>query len=336
MTELIASTELASLRDRFDTFAHLESHTWRTQRVTPLHSFRFADRQSYTLRLQSFVGSRVKCDEANVSAMVVRVRGAPADAAVLLFAIVVARPEGKVQAVCTVLSTIGSGVMFDFDTTASRSSAAANFVPTRVGMQRGDSKLGAIVFEWLSASFDCNIEPLSFPPYLLVAVANDWLSGSQKRPLELAYAAPAHAAANGLEQLSLAVPFETVEALRFVTKATSYDVQQNGEKLLAALEAHVSGVTHIQLGSFRLERISCSIGTLGSDGRLKIQPGFVESALRTLSQFVVHNALLKPQLALPSTGKRRRRPDENTSEQQQLAPQARGEDVDDDGEEQDE
>jgi hypothetical protein len=78
---------------------------------------------------------------------------------------------------------------------------ANEFTPTRIGLQRGDSKLGQLVLNWIASTFDCNIAPLAFPPYLLVAIATDWLAGNSTRPLELSYAAPQRAAESGLDSL---------------------------------------------------------------------------------------------------------------------------------------
>jgi hypothetical protein len=75
------------------------------------------------------------------------------------------------------------------------------FTPTRIGLQRGDSKLSQLVNDWIASTFDCNIAPLSFPSYLLVSIVTEWLAGNNARPLELSYAAPEHAVQSGLDSL---------------------------------------------------------------------------------------------------------------------------------------
>lgn len=116
---------------------------------------------------------------------------------------------------------------------------------------------------------------------------------------------------------SLALPFHVVDALRTATKVVSNqdDVQKNGQNLLNAIESHVSGVTHVKLSSFRLDRISCTVGSLGCDGRIKVHANYVDRALRSLSEHTVHSALLQSDTQSTSGGdksaKRRRVRDEN-------------------------
>lgn len=92
------------------------------------------------------------------------------------------------------------------------------------------------------------------------------------------------------------------------------DVQKNGQNLLNAIESHVSGVTHVKLSSFRLDRISCTVGSLGCDGRIKVHASYVDRALRSLSEHTVHSALLQSDTQSTSgdkSVKRRRVRDEN-------------------------
>jgi hypothetical protein len=224
-----------------------------------------------------------------------RLLGAPGDAT--SFAVVVTSQGelslNKCVGSVSVLSTVGSGLRVSVADVRSDDLLAAEFLPTRIALQRGDHKLGTLVQAWLAASFDCSSAPLAFSPYLLLSVATTWLAEGPRRPLELSYAAPARAADKGLDALNLAVPFETVETLRAATRTTTADVQRNGEGLLAALESHVRGVTHMSLAAFRLERIACTVGTLGCDGRVKFSESFAAVALRALSQFVVHSVLLE-------------------------------------------
>jgi hypothetical protein len=142
---------------------------------------------------------------------------------------------------------------------------------------------------------------------------------------------------------SLAIPFDVVESLRSATKVVSShdDLQKNGENLLAAIESHVGGVTHVKLASFRLERVSCTVGALGCDGRVKVQSGYVDRALRSLSQYTMHATLQQSDQINDNSkssggaGKRRRVRDENDNETTTNT-MRRHDDVDDGEEEEEE
>lgn len=113
------------------------------------------------------------------------------------------------------------------------------------------------------------------------------------------------------------MPFGVVDSLRAATKVVSShdDLRKNGENLLAAIESHVGGVTHINLASFRLERVSCTVGSLGCDGRVKVHAGHVDRALRSLSQHTMHATLQQSDRADDGKGaKRRRVRDENDND----------------------
>ncbi len=255
-----------------------------------------------------------------VAVKIHRVLGAPSDATSFAF-VVTSQGElslNKCVGSVSVLSTVGSGMRVSVADVRSDDLLAAEFLPTRIALQRGDHKLGTLVQAWLAASFDCSSAPLAFPPYLLLSVATTWLAEGPRRPLELSYAAPARAADKGLDSLNLAVPFETVETLRAATRTTTTDVQRNGEGLLAALESHVRGVTHMSLAAFRLERIACTVGTLGCDGRVKFSESFAAVALRALSQFVVHSVLLEQPHHQQQQHQKRRRVGEDDEDEQEL------------------
>lgn len=136
---------------------------------------------------------------------------------------------------------------------------------------------------------------------------------------------------------SLALPFHVVDALRTATKVVSNqdDVQKNGQNLLSAIESHVSGVTHVKLSSFRLDRISCTVGSLGCDGRIKVHASYVDRALRSLSEHTVHATLLQSDNQLAGgqrekSAKRRRVRDENDNANEEQTTNA---DVDDENDE---